>query len=283
MLIITILLISILTTILTREEATSNAMITDGDKILFPFTINITKKPDGNDFSFQTEGKICTVNFYTDLSDCLTQGEFYTNSYILLIKTVDIMNFVHSWETQHWDQAECIKSHILHENVKDQQKYEGKISFWVDNEIYNNIIGFDFRGEKANYFLKIKCIVIFILDDLVNKMFPYNYLYWTSLFVLIISFATIGLWHIAVYRIYLNDVTTLQKVFTVLPFLKFLLSLMLFYYISLSVDGINLLNKDDYKTNTLIKVYLDTVITMLLSIFKTILWFMVIILAWVFY
>jgi hypothetical protein len=75
------------------------------------------------------------------------------------------------------------------------------------------------------------------LDDLVNKIYPYVYLYWTSLIMLIVSFTVIVAWHIGVYRIYVNDVTTLQKVFTILPFLKFLLSLLLFYYITIDEDG----------------------------------------------
>jgi hypothetical protein len=92
--------------------------------------------------------------------------------------------------------------------------------------------------------------------------------------ILVVSFLTIAAWHIAVYRIYINQVTTLQKVLTILPFLKFMLSLLIFYYVSIT-------DESDYNKVSLMKVYLDTVITTLLSIFKTIMWFLIIILSWV--
>jgi hypothetical protein len=142
---------------------TSNAYVTDGDKTLFPFILNITKKPQTNNFTFQAEGKICSLKSYPDLADCISQSESYANSLILLIRDVPTMNAVHDWETANWDEADFIKAHILHESIKDEEKYEGKISFWVDDDLYTNLRIYDFRAEKANYFLKIDCKYIFSL------------------------------------------------------------------------------------------------------------------------
>ena len=77
-----------------------------------------------------------------------------------------------------------------------------------------------------------------------------------------------------VYKIYINHITSLQKVLTSLPLVKFILGLLIYYYVDISRDEETEEGKD-----TLMKVYLDTIITTLMSIFKTVLWFLIIMLA----
>ncbi len=71
----------------------------------------------------------------------------------------------------------------------------------------------------------------------------------------------------------MNHTTALQKVLTALPYLKLILSLLIIYYVKEARD------ETFDNTHSLIKVYLDTIITTFESIFKTIFWFMFIMIS----
>jgi hypothetical protein len=59
-----------------------------------------------------------------------------------------------------------------------------------------------------------------------------------------------------------------------LPYIKFVISLLLFYYIQESGK-----DSESYNEDSLMKIYLDTIATTIMSIYKTIFWFILIMLA----
>ena len=100
-----------------------------------------------------------------------------------------------------------------------------------------------------------------------------TYLWYVSLFNLILGLLIASFWHLnTFYKNYLNT-QAIQKILSVLPYLKCLLGVLILYYVYIA--------KDDYTQNTesLIKVYLETIITTLESIFKTVFWFLFIMIS----
>jgi hypothetical protein len=236
-----ILLLFTISTIASKDHGVSYLTISDGDRLISKYNIFITRPPKNKNYSFKAEGKICIVNSKENLDDCWKYNDIYNSNWILLIKDKQVNDWIHSWETANWDNIENkILAHILHENIKTTEFYEGITSFWMPNDDFYALYKFDVRNEKSNYFISLVCKynVLKILVDNISKIFPYTYLYWTSLSTMIVSFGVIALWHVSVYRIYFANITTLQKVLTVLPFMKFLLSLLVFYYISITKEGI---------------------------------------------
>jgi hypothetical protein len=87
----------------------------------------------------------------------------------------------------------------------------------------------------------------------------------------VISVLFVVIWHYATYKIYSSYITPLQKILTALPYLKAILAILMVFYIQ---QG-----SFDPKNKSMVSVYLDTIIATLNSIFKTILWFLIIIVA----
>jgi hypothetical protein len=89
--------------------------------------------------------------------------------------------------------------------------------------------------------------------------------------VVLIGLASI-IWHFNTFQLHRSNLASLQKILSVLPYLKFFISLFILWYVTASKED----NKED---DSLIKVYLETIITTIESIFKTIFWFLFILIS----
>jgi hypothetical protein len=107
------------------------------------------------------------------------------------------------------------------------------------------------------------------------SIYPSGYLNYVGTLTMIISCLTTVIWYLLINRIYSNQIKGLHKIITSLPYIKSFLSILIFYYIEIS-------NEDEKTKDNLMNVYLDTLSTTLMSIFKTIMWFILILIASVF-
>ena len=80
-------------------------------------------------------------------------------------------------------------------------------------------------------------------------------------------------WHFSVFKRYRSYVTNLQKVLSVLPYIKAFISPLIAYYVKYS----NSTNFDP--PSLLVIIYVDTVINALWAIYKTIFWFLAILVS----
>ncbi len=90
---------------------------------------------------------------------------------------------------------------------------------------------------------------------------------------MILGSVIVIIWYICVSRIYSQNVSGVQKIFTPLPYIKFILCLLLFYYIESAG------NDESYSKDGLMRIYLDTIATTIMSIYKTIMWFIIVMIA----
>ncbi len=94
-------------------------------------------------------------------------------------------------------------------------------------------------------------------------------MFFLSISLGIVIFFTTIYWHISM-KFYSNQISHLQKVLSSLPYIKLFLSPMIVYYIKYA-------NKSDTDASALlVSVYLDTIISALWAIYKTVFWFLAI-------
>jgi len=71
------------------------------------------------------------------------------------------------------------------------------------------------------------------------------------------------------YKLYTDYTSILQKTITILPYLKFILSLLALYYVKIFLT----------EEKSLMRIYLLTIIQTLDSVFKTFFWFILFIIS----
>lgn len=139
--------------------------------------------------------------------------------------------------------------------------------FAVSENLYEKLALYDIDNEEDNY-------VIHIFYDLNINTNSLTNLFVVPLICIGLCICTVIWWHCITFKIYSQETTSLQKFLTVLPYLKFLSSLMLIQFISVSMDKIS-------SENILTKIYLDTVLVMINSIYRTLFLFYLIIISYV--
>jgi hypothetical protein len=93
----------------------------------------------------------------------------------------------------------------------------------------------------------------------------------SSIIMAIMSISLTIWWHYTVFRKFKTHSQSLQKVLSILPYLKSVMSILLIFY--LKQNDIEQMNK------SLISQYFDTLITTMNLIFRTIFWFLCIMTA----
>lgn len=133
-----------------------------------------------------------------------------------------------------------------------------------------------------SYVSKVFSLIIFLtlkiikLDHRSSAYQPWNFLIYTSLSLLVISLLTVITWHILTYKKYRNFSTSLQKTLTVLPYISLIYAVCLYNYFT-SIENIDEINDQSMA----IKSYLITILITLGSIYRTIFWFLLILIAYV--
>jgi hypothetical protein len=139
--------------------------------------------------------------------------------------------------------------------------------FSVNQEIYDKLMPFDISAETDNIFISLYYLRI----DYEATSFTAMMLT-VSLSVIILSIGI--LWHIFSIRNNRNEMA-IQKTFSIILYMKFILSLLMIYYMYLCYEGITLENKGD----SILIIYVQTVLLTISSVLRTLLWFMIIIIS----
>jgi len=132
---------------------------------------------------------------------------------------------------------------------------------------------------------------LFIFSSLDNRSAiyqPWDFLVYSSLSLFIISIFVVFIWHVLTYKKYRNFSTPLQKTLTALPYISLIYSLCLYNYFN-TIENISekilfnflfyLADIDD--KSIAIRSYLITILITLSSIYRTIFWFLMIIISYV--
>jgi hypothetical protein len=165
-----------------------------------------------------------------------------------------------------------INSIIINNKTISNYTFEDKNIpvFSVNLEIYDLLTTYDISVEKDNIFISLYYLRV-------------NYEA-TSFFAMMMSIVlavlicVIGLlWHI--YSIRNRNERAIQKIFSILLYMKFILSLLMIYYMYLCYEGITLDNQGD----SILIVYVQTVLITISAVLRTLFWFVIIIIATVYY
>jgi len=110
------------------------------------------------------------------------------------------------------------------------------------------------------------------IDSLIqNKVCLY-----VSIGLSIVIFLTTLTWHIQTFQTYARYITSIQKSFIAMLYLKFILSLLLFYYSYLSRRRTSLPNIEE----NFMMVYVETIYNTLNAVLQTLIWFVMLVVAY---
>lgn len=141
--------------------------------------------------------------------------------------------------------------------------------FETDTETFDQILAYLKYNDKKFIELRINYIY-----DNTKQLMPVDYLTQMSNLAFFISSVTFIIWHIRLIY-YRKHIMAIQKVLTILPYAKLLISYLLILYLDQS-----LIYNDKFTLETdFTIIYLDTAITTLNSIYKTVLWFLIILIS----
>jgi hypothetical protein len=172
---------------------------------------------------------------------------------------------------------EDIYSLILHSRLSSEAYYLQTIPMFIAEENhFFTLQKYDIESETSNIFIKIRCTYLYIIicniDTNSNKIYPENYLFISSVtFGIVVVIITLY-WHISL-KYHRNQVSSLQKILSALPYIKLFLSPMIIYYIKCA----NQTSHDP--TALLVVVYMDTIISALWAIYKTVFWFLAVLVS----
>lgn len=162
---------------------------------------------------------------------------------------------------------------INNNTITTNYTYEDKTIpvFSVNQEIYNLLNIYEINSEKENVFVSL----FFLRIDYVATSF------WTMMMTifLTLSIGMIGiLWHIFSIRNHRSEMG-IQKTFSIILYMKFILSLLMIYYMYLCYEGITMENTGD----SILIIYVQTVSMTISAVLRTLMWFIIIIIATVLY
>jgi hypothetical protein len=154
---------------------------------------------------------------------------------------------------------------IWTENLSTMEYYNPDyLTFIIDLTRFQKLRKYDVDRESGNFFGEIQY-------DSNPTQKADEYMSIVTLTGACISLIVSIAWHYNTYKLHRSQSTTLQKALSSLIYIKLILCVLIAYYIRVA--------EDDTGANSLIKVYLDTIITTLSSIFKTIFWFLAIMIS----
>jgi hypothetical protein len=143
-------------------------------------------------------------------------------------------------------------------------------AFSVNNEIYTLLATkYGIEAEKDNTWVNL----YYQMTDVTENAFIALII---SISIAGLLLITVVLWHFSTRR-YDQYIGSLQKIFTIYMYLKLLLCLLVVYYVKLSLENATIDNPGD----TILKIYVQTVVATIQSVLKTILWFIILIIAFV--
>jgi hypothetical protein len=142
--------------------------------------------------------------------------------------------------------------------------------FSLDADMYNNISIYNIDKESDNTY----AILYYLKYDETSNILLALIL---SIVITVALLVTLIIWQMCMKK-FLEHVGNIQKIFTVFMYLKLLLCIVVVYYIKLCMEDTSIDNMGD----TIIRIYVQTVVTTIQSVLKTILWFIVVIVSFVF-
>jgi hypothetical protein len=144
-------------------------------------------------------------------------------------------------------------------------------AFSMDQATYDLVGKYNIENEKDNTF----AFLYYIIFDIESNSFV----------ALILSLSIAGVLLITVFTWYLQTrrnsqhVGSVQKAFTIYMVLKLLLCLLIIYYVKICMENSSFDNIGD----ALLKIYIETIVSTIQSVLKTVLWFIIILVSFVQY
>jgi hypothetical protein len=234
--------------------------------VSYNITLLNSEKYNDNIVNINIEGQICFFSsFMIDTNDISMLLSPCPRNSIFLINNPLIAKTLQTLQLSRISPQRMDYKAILFKNDKDSLKmfYQDidRPFLLIDEEAFDELLSIDGGSVRIEYSN---------LDELID----YNYLYVTTMIVLVVSFICLLVWNIYSLIIMRNKVTLLQRVLVLLPYVKFSMSCLVIYFIK----KIGVKHTYSYEA-TFDKIYYETIISTISAIYKTLYWFILILLA----
>ena len=158
---------------------------------------------------------------------------------------------------------------VINNSTISNYTYENKYIpvFSVNQEIYDKLMPYDISVESDNMFISLYYLRIDYEATSFSVMMMAIIL---SIVILLVGI----LWHFFSLKNNRNEMA-IQKTFSILLYMKFVISLLMIYYMYLCYEGITIENRGD----SIMIVYVQTVLMTISSVLRTLLWFVIIIIS----
>jgi hypothetical protein len=141
--------------------------------------------------------------------------------------------------------------------------------FSLNQDNFTEVSGYNIDKETDNIF----AVLYYLKYDVTSNILVALIL---SIAIAVTLLFTLIAWQLLM-RKYAEQAGNIQKIFTVFMYLKLLLCIVIVYYVKLCMEDTSIDNIGD----TIIRIYVQTVVTTIQSVLKTILWFIIVIVAFV--
>jgi hypothetical protein len=135
--------------------------------------------------------------------------------------------------------------------------------FEVENEVFSNLVKYSEQGFYAD-----------IAIDMISKILPISYINMSAYSSLCVNFICYVIWTVWTKRAS-REPTLLQRLFVLMIAFKIITSLSIVFYTS----NIEIYRKKNILDDAIFKIFLDTTITTISNIYKTLYWFVLIMIS----
>ena len=223
---------------------------------------------------FKIEGKLCIMDGKRDFfADCISRYSSLYHNWIVVFSTLEqyTQNMNYLIIRNFGIQAVILKEDALHtfHSIPDfTNRY-----FSIGNEDYLQILKYDVDKESSEN-LVYSTMIDYVGSGLIYQGKTFLISYMLIILGLNVVFISIWAWHTFFYR--KNYFTQMQRYYTPLPFMFFMICAGVYYSIKSKVEG------DDEEMSSVIFLLLtDILIKLIKIIFKTFFWILLILISYV--
>lgn len=257
--------------VINKEKDPNNVTTLEIINGLYPIKDgNVTFMNNKNpNVDFSKTGKVWHFKSKDDLNILIEQYLIVSHYYIFLFDNFELFEYFITIQIQYQLFINGIivtnNSEFNDEKAKAVILFSNYSIFMYANNSINALDIYDIRNEDNNYFIHLSySLIIYIM--------PLNYLKWMSIVGLVLSLILPVWWNIKLRYTPEDSQLLLQKVIVFLPYLNVIVTgMIVFQMFSIKDRGGTISNTSN--------IYIETVLVTIRAIFRTLLWFFIILVA----